>query len=1136
MTMKPLNIYKASAGSGKTFRLAVEYIKLLVRNPDSYRHILAVTFTNKATAEMKQRILSQLYGVGHGLKESDGYLQQVMEAPYIREKGLDEAAVRERCRMALSKIAHDYTRFRIETIDSFFQSIIRELARELNLTANLRVDLNSKEVLAEAVAEIIDELPQDTERLKTFLSYINEKIDENKNWNPLKEIINFGGAIFKEEYLARNQDVREKISDSRSLVPYKKALDDLLEEKKRQLDGWYERFMEARDPAGLPMEGLNGQAGMPRKFFEKLGNGEVPNITSSTTINMIENGGAWFKKEYAEYNDTANEVLLPILREAAKVVEQFHIADHSVMIIRKHLNHLVILNWINSKVRTLNADANRFLLADTAHFLAEMIVKGDVPFIYERTGTRFHHIMIDEFQDTSQLQWNNFEPMLMNSLSQNHECLLVGDVKQSIYRWRNGDWTILNNIEKGDFEPYIGLIESHTNYRSAQTIVDFNNACFKQASVRLAEICKQETGVESDDILRAYEPRVLQQDTKESMQGKGLVSLTHIEVDSNGKDDAIFEQLERISDIIHDLVEVKGERVSDIAILLRYKKNIPDIINHFNEVRRLKFSEANQPFIRIVSDEAFRLDYSPAVTLIIHALRVLDAPDDHMALANLVFHYLKQTRGEGETEVEAAESLFLSDADTLRKLLPEAFSSGMEQLALKPLLLLVEELHSLFQVDRIPHQDAYMFLFLDRLTAYLADRPSDIHALLQYWDEALSEVTIANGSLEGIRILTIHKAKGLEYKHVIVPFCEWPMTVKSSHQIWCEPKVAPYDELPLAPVDCTKSAVESIFAADVKEEIRKTYVDNLNLLYVAFTRAENNLYGTFSTKRGSEKSNTKAKDGAGGSESKGSIADLLLQTLSKETWEVVEVDAEEAAEAEDGGGESGKDESEGSGKEQGPVVRSCKLGTFMPAVRKEEGPTANALQRTEQSEDIAFTLHPASIEFLQSNASAAFIQGESDDESDRSRQEYINRGLLVHRLLSAIRYPEDLERAIRQFDLKGLFPDSSTRSEIKAQIEQALAKPEVQPWFSHEWTVVNERCILFRDEQTGKLATVRPDRVITQAQQAIVIDYKTGKERPQHAEQVRQYMQHLHGLGYTDICGFVWYINHERIIEIQHTA
>lgn len=424
---RKLKVYKASAGSGKTFTLAAEYIKLLVQNPMNYRHILAVTFTNKATAEMKMRILSQLYGLYNNgqdapLPESNDYLEEIRKDEEIRQMNLSDKEIRRRCGIALKSMMHDFSRFRIETIDSFFQSVVRELAHELNLTANLRVDLKDAQVLSEAVKQMIDELQDGSEVFRSVFDFIQEKIEASKNWHIDAELEDFGRNIFNEQFLQCERSVRAKLSDLKSLREYKQKLYQLRNETQATLKALGQEFLEHCTHAGITTDDFKGKSRSIFGFFEKLANGDLPNVTA-TVKKHVDDPDAWADKSHPEVRAMAETTFMPLLERTLKELATGIVILNSVKVVSQHINHLMLINTVDEKVRQLNSDANRFLLADTAHFLRDLICGSDIPFIYERTGTQFHHIMIDEFQDTSSLQWENFKPLLLNSLSADKRCL-----------------------------------------------------------------------------------------------------------------------------------------------------------------------------------------------------------------------------------------------------------------------------------------------------------------------------------------------------------------------------------------------------------------------------------------------------------------------------------------------------------------------------------------------------------------------------------------------------------------------------------------------------------------------------------------------------------------------------------------
>ena len=479
-----LTVFKASAGSGKTFTLAAEYIKYLIVNPDEYKSILAVTFTNKATAEMKERIIYYLNDIAQGSPYEADFFEKIKDYKEVRELHLSDISIRHKAEEALTKILHDYSRFRIETIDSFFQSVVRELAHELDLTANLRVDLNDNEVLADAVNSIIEDVEHDKTLFGIIDQFIEEKTEDSKNWHINNELETFGKNIFNEKYLQLGQQAREEIGNSRFLTEYKKKLIDIRQEALDEVTGTGKQFLEICKNHGYSADNFKNKGKGIYSFFVKAEKGNLD--VNATAQKCADNVKEWTGK------DEQDSVLLGLVRDTfhkmlVNLVEkkdELALRINTPTILLKHINHLMLLNVINAKVRNLNLDANRFLLADTAHFLNELIDGSDVPFIYEKMGTRFNHIMIDEFQDTSSLQWKNFTPLISNCLSNNDSCLIVGDVKQSIYRWRNSDWQILNNIENGEFRGYVSPENLDTNYRSVENIIKFNN------SVNICNTCR----------------------------------------------------------------------------------------------------------------------------------------------------------------------------------------------------------------------------------------------------------------------------------------------------------------------------------------------------------------------------------------------------------------------------------------------------------------------------------------------------------------------------------------------------------------------------------------------------------------------------------------------------------------------
>ena len=570
-----LLVYKASAGSGKTFTLAVQYIKQLIEDTHAYRRILAVTFTNKATAEMKKRILEQLFGLANGLKSSDSYLEELLK---ITSK--NEAEIRHAAREALTNIIHDYSRFRIETIDSFFQSVMRNLARELELGANMSIELNNADVLSDAVDAMIEKLDRRSPVLYWLLEYIEERIADDKRWNVSNEIKGFGRNIFDEGYVEKGAGLRKKLADPQFIPTYRKQLQDIRTEALEEMKGFNEQFLGVLEVNGLtPADLKNGSRGIG-SYFNKIGNGYLgSDVHNATVEKCLESEENWTTKTSA-YRDTirslaANE-LIPLLKTAEDFRPKNNILVNSCDLSLRYLNNLRLLANIDEEVRLQNQLHNRFLLSDTNALLHGLIHEGDASFVYEKIGTTIDTVMIDEFQDTSRMQWENFHLLLEESLAQKEGSLIVGDIKQSIYRWRNGDWKILAGLGE-DKTLRVRECTLGTNWRSEARIIHFNNEIFTAACKVLNQLYEDEMGEPCIQLQHAYSD-VCQQTAKKDE--KGYVKLSFI---SDEKEHPYAEtMLEELASEVVSLIN-QGVRTNDIAILVRKNKTIPAIADYFDK-------------------------------------------------------------------------------------------------------------------------------------------------------------------------------------------------------------------------------------------------------------------------------------------------------------------------------------------------------------------------------------------------------------------------------------------------------------------------------------------------------------------------------------------------------------------------
>ncbi len=510
MATPPLKLYRASAGSGKTFTLAVEYITLLIADPSAYRHILAVTFTNKATAEMKSRILTTLEGLRDSNPDTAAYFDKIRQSEEVKALNIPDEELRRRAGIALHNLSHDYSRFHIETIDSFFISVIKDLARELNLPANLNIDLDTDDVLSEAVDNIIDNAGEDKNTFESLKEFIREKINDGKNWKLDDEIKKFGKNIFNEKYLDSYPLLKDKMSDRTFMQKYKTSLLGLRKACMEQLHYQGEQLLQICDNHGFSTDNFKYKEKGVFGYFTKLADltpssTELPVVNSYTT-KCLESAEEWNKND-EDVQSLAEETLIPLLRKTVEMQTKATKTVNTVNAIVRHLNYLQLLTTISKEIDHLNLDADRFLLANSAYFLQQMIDKSSVPFIYEKSGARFSHIMIDEFQDTSDLQWSNFLPLLNNCLDSNDGCLIVGDVKQSIYRFRNSNWNILNTLDENP--RLLGKVHTppplNTNRRSLGNVISFNNDFFHEAVNQLNLDYKASHGDQDcTQLLKAY--------------------------------------------------------------------------------------------------------------------------------------------------------------------------------------------------------------------------------------------------------------------------------------------------------------------------------------------------------------------------------------------------------------------------------------------------------------------------------------------------------------------------------------------------------------------------------------------------------------------------------------------------------
>jgi len=1109
-----LTVYRASAGSGKTFTLAVEYISLLVKDPENYQHILAVTFTNKATQEMKMRILSQLYGIANSLQSSQQYFNKVKE-----KTNMPDAVIRNNARAALTLLIHRYNNFRILTIDAFFQQVLRNLAHELGQTANLRVDLNNEEITEKAVDQMIESLEKGQPVLQWISTYINNSIEDDNGWNIIGKIKTFGTNIFKDFYKAHEANLKEQLSNADDFKVYETTLRKRRNDIRKTFNSKARSILNEIKNANLDIPS-NYRSGL----YKYLTDSAIAPLTNKPlkagVLKANESPQNWTSSKCAkadkqQIQTLAAEVLSAQLSELIAYNNDNWNEFQSIQLTLSHLSELRLLHAIADAVDNLTKDTNRFMLSNTQALLKELIADSDTPFIFERIGARLKHVMIDEFQDTSTIQWQNFQVLLANCMAQElSQNLIVGDIKQSVYRWRQGDWGILNNIEKSFAHQKIRLETLDYNYRSEKRIIDFNNAFWEQCVANTAKEVAQDDAEKAEIVQKAYED-VAQKTHKTTENGFVKISL----YPSKSMKEAVLEELiETIKELFNN--GYGGKNQSKIAILVRSKSNIQDIVN------ALLQSFGNE--INIVSDEAFRLDASLSVNIIVSAMHLLTHPDDVLTRGKLVKLYNQEVLKKPLTDTDLLVSINESnnidtkniDKKERRKLateqqmaklnsqLPPEYVANRELLLGLPIVDLVDKLFMLFGLDQLEGQSSYICTLYDTLNDFLKDHTADIDDFINEWENSLSSKTIQSDEIEGIRIMTIHKSKGLEFDNVIIPFCNWEMEKKGT--LWCETKnkPAPYNKLPLLPIDFSRDKlIGTVFEDDYKEEHFQNIVDNLNLLYVAFTRASKNLF-VFGLRQGKTTLDNIAKGTPPGNRSY--AIELALRQVSEQ------LQGSSLSFPDDIGSEI-----------------HFEYGTLAPETHEKEHAVAdNPFLIKPDKHIVSIATYPQAATFKQSNKSIEFVKGEDVDPSDRTR--YIKIGNVLHQLFSTIYTTADIPTRLNELEQQGIiYNDEITSAQLRTRIEDAITNPQVQEWFSKRWQLYNECTILEYNKDTNEMEEHRPDRVMTDGKEFVVVDFKFGKEREEYKKQVQQYMEILIRMGHKKVSGYLWYVVKNNVVEVN---
>ena len=1072
-----LTVYRASAGAGKTHKLTGEYLTLLFTGPGAFRRILAVTFTNKATDEMKTRIVDELYNLASGRKSD--YVE-LLKSAY----SLTEIQVRKQAAQILIDILHDYSAFNISTIDRFFQQTMRAFTREIGLQGGYGIEMDQELVLTTAIDNLLSDLekPESKDLLGWLLRFAEDKIESGGEWNLRKDIMALSREVFKESYKAFSEAVGRDIEDKKALEDYKNELYGIIRSVEATAKELGERGLAILNKYGLKVTDFKGGRS-PLTLLDRLVQGEMKE-PSATFIGLADNLDGCFTKTVSlgtrqiigcAFEDGLNDCIKGIISLFGNLT-----AYNTAREIVRYYYTLGILTDVSRQIAAYREEKNVMLIADTTELLSKVIEGSDAPFIYEKTGTHVDHYMIDEFQDTSGMQWNNFRPLIEESLAHSRDNLIVGDVKQSIYRFRNSDWKLLDEQVQADFSPEVVHEETlKDNWRSCRNIVEFNNALFTTLPGVLQAVYNEALSVSSlseeqraaffTKIMSAYD-KSFQQVPPPFKQKDGHVRIEFLSGDN--EKDWKEEALGRLPGVLEKLQD-NGYALKDIAILVRTNQEgaqVADTLLAYKEEH-----PSNRYNYDIISDEALFVSGSTAVRFMVSLLRYLKNPEDRTNEQIALYSY-QVLKGRFGVETPA---------------FPPEVVSVLQILSRQSLYEITEGLFRLFADDFPENEQVFVQAFLDMVSEYTQKESADLNRFLKWWDETGCRKTIATpDGQNAIRILTVHKSKGLGFKVVIIPFGDWEIDHKPTKPVilWCHPEEKPFDRLHLVPVRYGQSLGKTIFAGDYFKERLHAFIDNLNTLYVAFTRSKDELI-VFSPRP------KKMKDATGEVEK--------ISTLTDALWAGLRTDMPDTRE-----GEKLISLPAAFDTETGVF----ELGDWWHPVAKEENGDIQEIGMARLS-----SISPDDRLQLRLHGKGYFF--------DNARRKH---GALMHEVLSCIRTRKDIPQSVERYHQEGVI-DKEEAIALVARLEELLNLPEAASWYDGTARVLNEVDILF-----GKGLSKRPDRVMITGNRVVVVDYKFGEHADQrYHSQVRNYLKLIRQMGYDEVEGFLWYVELNKIEAVK---
>ena len=1058
-----LEIMKASAGSGKTYRLARKYISLLLQSKDryAYRHILAVTFTNKATDEMKGRILKELHVLATRPQESD-YHDHFVPVYFPSDSDLQKKA-----ETVLSDMLHDYSAFAVSTIDRFFQQTLKAFSREIGQFASYQVELDKDSLVAESVDRILDSLTEEDSGLLSWLTdNVLEQIEQGGRYSMDANLLEMAKRLKS----AQRQEVMEKSGVGADKEYPKEKLLEIREICRRVVSDFR---TAVKDSARVALDiieqaGVNpaeSNRGFMKKLYQysELEDGDAIEALPETFTSKALDHEQWFAKtKAAKLKPLVYPFLEAPLEDFCALFDKEFKVYNTAQILDGQLYGLGVAGELDKAFKELMKEKNVLCIDDSNTILRDIIDGSDAPFVYEKLGVRYEHFLLDEFQDTAGVQWSNFSPLLHESESKGGESLIVGDVKQSIYRWRGSDWKLLNDIVPDEFEGHKEEVLD-TNYRSLANVVNFNNLFFKSA----AAILDRMNGFEKDGPMSVIYSDVRQMTGKKS-SAKGSVSLTFCPKE---------DELKKVLEAVHE-AQANGASLSEIAVLVRS--------NAIGEDVSMYLIDNDIP---VITDDSLRVKSSITVRRLVSLMSFADNPQD------TVNGYL-------------AESLDIA--------LPRECGSLVDMVEALFRELKTKDADGLWKGEALHIQS-----FMDHVQEYVSMNGNSLRGFLKYWDGENPSIC-SPSSGESVRVMTIHKSKGLDFPYVIIPFAE-NINLYKAGSYWCVPELeeTPLDGVADGVYDVTlsKASEDTLFAEDYRKENFLQQVDNINTIYVAMTRAALGMH--IIAKTPSAKC-LKAVE-AGDTTQFADFSQMLYWFASASCggdvpgneellppFTVARTAAEDGAERFDAGEMVCFGEHRKHGNE---------TATFDISGHDELPSIALNPQPGDSDEDVR---ERGRLKFT-ADALDFFSK---DGETGVSASNRI-KGVVLHDILAHVNVPEDLEGAVRQAvqagELTGAEADEAYRL-----LSERIAAAAGRGWFpSDADRILNEASLIDTDGQI-----CRPDRVVISDGKVIIIDYKFGEHHRIYERQLKKYAGIWSRLGYEDVTSYLWYVHTDEVMKV----